>query len=165
MNVAFLCLGGNIGERKLTLQKAIDEINSKVGTVISSSPIYETEAWGVENHNSYLNQCIFVHTKLKSNQLIHALLTIEKEMGRIRTQSATYEARTIDIDILFYNNECINEDNLIVPHPRLHLRKFVLIPLNDIAPQHVHPIFNKTVHNLLEECPDNSQVFKHTTTK
>lgn len=158
MNVTYLCLGGNIGDRELALKLALSKITEKIGDITSQSNIYETEAWGVENQQAYLNQCIEVKTPLSSSELIESLLFIEKDLGRKRTISETYEPRTIDIDILFYNDAIINEQNLIVPHPRLHLRKFVLIPLNEIAPNYLHPLLNKPIFNLLSECNDTSDV-------
>lgn len=158
MNVTYLCLGGNIGDREKALQLALFEINLLIGVITAESGIYETEAWGVENQQAYLNQCIEVKTELNPNELIQKLLHIEKELGRERTESETYEPRTIDIDILFYNQEIIDSKQLTIPHPRLHLRKFVLIPLSDICPNYLHPILNKTIFNILSDCEDHSEV-------
>jgi 2-amino-4-hydroxy-6-hydroxymethyldihydropteridine diphosphokinase len=158
MNVTYLCLGGNIGDREKALSHAIQKISEQVGVNVAKSTIYETEAWGVENQQAYLNQCIKVKTDLKATELIDVLLLIEKELGRERTINQIYEPRTIDIDILFYNNDIINESKLLVPHPRLHLRKFVLIPLEEIASNYLHPLLNKTIFNLLSECEDTSDV-------
>jgi 2-amino-4-hydroxy-6-hydroxymethyldihydropteridine diphosphokinase len=158
MNVAYLCLGGNIGDREKALTLALLKINETVGNITAQSNIYETEAWGVENQQAYLNQCIEIHTNYKSLELIDILLAIEKELGRERGISETYLPRTIDIDILFYNQEIIEQPKLLVPHPRLHLRKFVLIPLQEIASNYLHPLLNKTIFNLLSECEDTSDV-------
>ncbi len=158
MNVAYLCLGGNIGNRKLILANAIIKIKETIGSVISTSGIYETEAWGVKNQQAYLNMCIEVHTPLKSDELIKTLLQIELILGRERNMHLQYSPRTIDLDILFYNNECITSEDLIVPHPRLHLRKFVLTPLHDIAPHYKHPIFKNSIAQLLADCDDISNV-------
>jgi 2-amino-4-hydroxy-6-hydroxymethyldihydropteridine diphosphokinase len=158
MNVTYLCLGGNIGDRESSLNTAIQKINQEVGQVLDISSIYETEAWGVDNQQAYLNQCIKVETKLSSNDLIKILLSIEKDLGRKRLPSETYEPRTIDIDILLYNFETINEPYLEIPHPRLQLRKFVLIPLNEIATNYLHPLLNKSIFKLLNECQDNLEV-------
>ena len=160
MNVTYLCLGGNMGDRESALNHALLEINKSIGKVTSQSGIYETEAWGVENQQAYLNQCIRIETNLDALSLIESLLNIEKKRGRKRSDLPVYEPRTIDIDILFYNNEIINESTLLVPHPRLHLRKFVLIPLNEIASNYLHPLLNKTIFNLLSECEDTSEVNK-----
>lgn len=158
MNVAFLCLGGNIGNRKFTLKQAVEKINNEIGKVVSQSNYYETEAWGVENQDKYLNQCICVETILPCNQVLKKSLAIELSLGRKRNHKETYEPRTIDIDMLFYNFDCIQTKDLSIPHPRLHLRKFVLIPLNEIAPNFVHPVLNKTINTLLLECEDNCEV-------
>ncbi|MBL7935034.1 MAG: 2-amino-4-hydroxy-6-hydroxymethyldihydropteridine diphosphokinase [Bacteroidia bacterium] len=158
MNVTYLCLGGNIGDRETALNQAILIISQEIGNIVSKSGIYETEAWGVENQQAYLNQCIAVTTNLTAEELIHSVLVIEKQLGRERSNSITYEPRIIDIDIIFYNNTIIETPQLTVPHPRLHLRKFVLIPLNEIASNHLHPILNKTIFNLLSDCEDQSEV-------
>lgn len=158
MNVTYLCLGGNIGDRESTLKQALLKIEKVIGKITSQSGVYETEAWGVENQQAYLNQCIEVKTNLSANSLIKAILSIEKELGRMRVTGNNYEPRTIDIDILFYNNDIIHKPKLIVPHPRLHLRKFVLMPLNEIASNYLHPILNKTTFSLLTDCNDSSDV-------
>jgi len=158
MNVTYLCLGGNIGDRKESIYLALLQISQQIGEITSQSKIYETEAWGVENQQAYLNQCIEVKTLFTATQLIDKLLHIEKALGRERTDSESYEPRTIDIDIVFYNNEIIDTSQLTVPHPRLHLRKFVLIPLNEICSNYLHPVFNKTTFNLLSDCEDQSEV-------
>lgn len=158
MNVSYLCLGGNIGDRESSLEQALNLISQKAGTIITLSGLYETEAWGVSGQQAYLNQCICIHTDHYYDKLLQILLSIEKELGRQRSGSATYEPRTIDIDILFYNDWEITTEELIVPHPRLHLRRFVLIPLAEIAPNYLHPVLNKTIFNLLKECPDRSLV-------
>lgn len=161
MNVAFLCLGGNIGNREFTLKLAVEKINHEIGKVISQSNYYETEAWGVENQDKYLNQCICVETLLPSNQVLKKSLEIELSLGRKRNHKETYEPRTIDVDMLFYNSDIIQTKELSIPHPRLHLRKFVLIPLNEIAPTFVHPVINKTIHTLLLGCIDDCEVLPY----
>ncbi len=160
MNVTYLCLGGNIEDREKAIELALSKIALQVGDITSKSKIYETEAWGVESQQAYLNQCVEVKTNLTSFELINTLLLIEKDLGRERKLNIQYEPRTIDIDILFYNNEIINTPQLIVPHPRLHLRKFVLIPMNEISPNYLHPLLNKSIFKLLTECNDISEV-KH----
>ena len=158
MNVTYLCLGGNIGNRGKALSIAFVKITEQIGEIRAKSNIYETEAWGVKNQQAYLNQCLEVNTKLSASELIHTLLFIEKELGRERTVNENYEPRTIDIDILFFNQEIIDTDLLTVPHPRLHLRKFVLIPLNEICSDFLHPLLNKTIFSLMNDCPDTSNV-------
>lgn len=158
MNVAYLCLGGNIGNRETSIQLAVSEIKQRVGEVTSASRIYQTEAWGVENQQAYLNVCLEISTKYSSSELIHWLLEIEKHLGRERNANEIYAPRTIDIDILFFNNEITESQNLTIPHPKLHLRKFVLIPLCDIIPDYLHPVLNKSIFNLLNECDDSLEV-------
>ena len=111
-----------------------------------------------ENHNAYLNQCVSINTHLSAFELIDFLLNLEKKLGRERTLINEYSPRTIDIDILLFNHEIINQSHLTIPHPRLHLRNFVLIPLKEIAPNYMHPVLNKTILNLYHSCPDNCQV-------
>jgi 2-amino-4-hydroxy-6-hydroxymethyldihydropteridine diphosphokinase len=158
MNEAYLCLGGNIGDREKALTLALTKIGEQAGRIECSSGIYETEAWGVEKQQAYLNQCLKISTRLTPQELIQALLAIEKSLGRQRNFDHTYEPRTLDIDILFYNNIVIEQEHLVIPHPRLQLRKFVLIPLNEIASNYLHPLLNKTIFNILKECSDTSEV-------
>lgn len=158
MNATYLCLGGNMGNREVNLNLAIDAIEKKAGNVFCKSNIYETEAWGVTNQQPYLNQCLGINTNMGNIELINQLLAIETELGRVRKIYHTYEPRTIDIDILFFGNEIIETQSLVTPHPRLHLRKFVLIPLSEIACHFNHPVLNKNICELLAECPDDSEV-------
>lgn len=158
MNVAYLCLGGNIGNRETSIQLAISEISERVGALTAASSIYQTEAWGVTNQQPYLNVCVEVKTALSSTELIDVLLDIEKQLGRERPDNEEYASRTIDIDILFYNQDNVDTPKLSIPHPRLHLRKFVLIPLCDIIPNFLHPVLNKSIFSLLNECDDKLEV-------
>jgi 2-amino-4-hydroxy-6-hydroxymethyldihydropteridine diphosphokinase len=158
MNVAYLCLGGNIGNRETSIQLAISEISERVGALTAASSIYQTEAWGVSNQQPYLNVCVEVKTALSSTELIDVLLDIEKQLGRERPDNEEYASRTIDIDILFYNQDNVDTPKLSIPHPRLHLRKFVLIPLCDIIPNFLHPVLNKSIFSLLNDCDDKLEV-------
>lgn len=158
MNVSYLCLGGNIGNRESCIEQALALVGQKAGSIIARSALYETEAWGVSNQQSYLNACVCISTNLNASSLLEVLLDIEQELGRQRSSSIHYEPRTIDIDILFFNEEVIHSTGLTVPHPRLHLRQFVLVPLAEIAPNYLHPVLNKTIFNLLKECSDGSHV-------
>jgi len=161
MNVAFLCLGGNIGNRAFTLKQAVEKINHEIGKIISQSSYYETEAWGVENQDNYLNQCICIETLLTSSQVLKKSLEIELSLGRLRNHKETFEPRTLDIDLLFYNSDIIEKKEITIPHPRLQLRKFVLIPLNEIASTFLHPVLNKTIQTLLLECDDSCEVLPY----
>jgi len=157
MNEAYLILGSNVGDKLANLSKAISLIELKSGSIIQQSKIYQTAAWGNENQSDFYNQCIKINTSLKPIELIDNLLLIEKIIGRTRGEQK-WQERIIDIDILFYNNQIINEPNLKIPHPYLQDRKFVLIPLAEIAAELTHPIFNKSVRDLLTDCKDNLDV-------
>ncbi|WP_448697328.1 2-amino-4-hydroxy-6-hydroxymethyldihydropteridine diphosphokinase [Mucilaginibacter sp. AW1-3] len=139
----FLLLGSNLGHRQLFLQQAEEAIGSQVGTVVKRSSVYETQSWGKTDLPDYLNQVLLVKTILKPREVLQRILAIEQTMGRERTEK--WGSRTIDIDILFYGNEIVNEPDLVIPHPHLHQRKFVLEPLAEIAPQYIHPVLNKTI--------------------
>tara|TARA_B100001142_G_scaffold131569_1_gene133123 strand:- start:355 stop:840 length:486 start_codon:yes stop_codon:yes gene_type:complete len=156
MNIVFLQLGSNLGDRELLLREALVLINKKVGLVIDISKIYESTAWGVEKQTDYLNQIIKVETKLLASEVLSAILIIEEKLGRVRVKK--WGERLIDIDILFYNNEIINTPSLCVPHKYMHKRMFVLVPLNEIAAEKIHPIYNKTIEFLMKECRDTELV-------
>jgi len=154
---SILLLGSNLGDRKEILEKVKIRINSEAGKIIKTSSIYESEAWGFEAENSFLNQAIVIETEMNPGQLLPALLKIEKGLGRIRS-AGEYESRLIDIDILFYEDEIINEKDLVVPHARIQDRMFVLKPLKEISENLIHPVFNKSINNLFDNCKDNLKV-------
>ncbi|WP_174834605.1 2-amino-4-hydroxy-6-hydroxymethyldihydropteridine diphosphokinase [Segetibacter aerophilus] len=156
MTDIYLLTGGNMGDRLRYLEKACQFIESKVDAVVKKSSIYETAAWGFTEQQAFLNQVICVNTELKPNELLQELLSIELQLGRERVEKMG--PRVIDIDILFYSNQVISTANLVVPHPRMAERRFVLVPLNEIAPGFIHPVFNKTVNQLLEICLDLLEV-------
>jgi 2-amino-4-hydroxy-6-hydroxymethyldihydropteridine diphosphokinase len=158
MNHAYLLTGGNEGNRKVNLSDAIKFIQIDAGVILRQSALYETVAWGVNRQQDFLNQALLVETGLGAPDLLNVLLGIEKKMGRIRLEK--YGPRLIDIDIIFFNNDIIKTDGLTIPHPHLQDRRFVLEPMNEIAPGYVHPVFHKTVESLLAECPDRSGVKK-----
>ncbi len=153
MNEVYLCLGGNIGERKNNLLHAAEQINNRIGKILQASLLYETDPWGVDGQEPYLNQVICIQTPLSAKELLGYLLKLESEMGRFRTNEQ-WASRIIDIDILYYADLCLESEGLVVPHPRLHLRNFVLVPLQDIAPHYLHPLLKLTTTELLEICPD-----------
>ncbi len=159
VKIAFLGLGTNLGDREENLKKAIENISAFAGEVISFSQIYETEPWGFRSEDHFFNMVIQIKTNLKPVDLLKLLLKIEIQMGRVRG-AEKYSSRIIDIDILLYENEIINKPYLKVPHPMIQERKFVLVPLCDIAPEMIHPVLNKTFKILLEECDDESIVKK-----
>jgi len=154
----FLLLGSNLGNRQGYLQKAIDLIETELGTVAKKSSIYETEAWGKTDEPNYLNQVVQVNTMLSARQVLDNILQIETQMGRVREEK--WGSRIIDIDILFYGQGIINESGLIVPHPELHNRRFTLEPLSEIAANLEHPILKKSIFQLKIELKDNLIVKK-----
>ncbi len=155
MNRTYILLGTNLGDKRANLLKAVELIKNH-SLLTKQSSIYETAAWGNTNQDNFYNQVIEVKTELSANDLLQTLLQIEIQMGRVRNQK--WEARIIDLDILYYNHEIIDTENLKVPHPYLHVRRFTLAPLVQIAPEFLHPVFNKTNTALLENCSDNSEV-------
>lgn len=156
---AYLSLGSNLGNRYKALQKGIFEIGRQVGDVQSASAVYENPAHGFEG-GDFLNACILVHTRLSPTQLLRTVLLIEQRYGRSRERHRGYRSRTLDIDILFYENEVIDMEELTVPHPKLAERGFVLKPLADIAPWYYHPLLNKDVRDLLQRCKDGKKLRK-----
>ena len=157
--ITYLSLGTNQGDKLKNLQDAIDLIADEIGSVLSIASIYETSSWGFDGDNFY-NTCIKVSTYLPPEELIEKLLVIEKELGRVRKENNQYADRLIDLDILLFDDEIIFSKNLIVPHPRMLERKFALTPLADIANTVIHPIEKKQIGNCLQNCADDSEIFK-----
>ena len=153
---ALILLGSNLGDRLSNIQLAADLIGRRVGTVVASASLYETAAQGIDDAPAFINTAVAVDTELAPSELLQTLLQIERDMGRIRTTQVT--SRPIDLDIGFYGNEVVNTSELIIPHPRLHLRRFALAPLVEIAPDFVHPSDGRSLKELLESCPDQSEV-------
>ncbi len=156
MNQVYLITGGNIGDRKKNMEMVATLIQKRVGKIINCSKIYETEAWGNRDQPAFYNQVLVIESKFSAREILTAILKIEEEMGRKRTVKNA--ARIIDIDILFFNKDIVNEQNLVIPHPEIGNRRFVLSPLNEIAPQMVHPVFKKTIQQLLSESKDQLKV-------
>jgi 2-amino-4-hydroxy-6-hydroxymethyldihydropteridine diphosphokinase len=156
---AYIGLGTNLGNREENLKKAIENIIISAGEVISSSGIYVTDPWGFRSEDHFLNMVILINTRLKAVDLLKQLLKIEMQTGRVRG-AEKYSSRVIDIDILLYENEIINKPYLKIPHPMIQERKFVLVPLCDIAPEKIHPVLKKTFAALLKDCMDESVVKK-----
>lgn len=159
MNKVYLLLGSNVGDSASHLSKAKKAIGRQIGNVMRESAIYRTAAWGKTDQPDFLNQVLVVETKLDSHQLLQTILQTEQKMGRIRTEKNA--PRVIDIDILFFNKAIIETPELIVPHPHIAIRRFVLTPLNELAPNFVHPVLQKTIHQLLRVCPDKLAVKKN----
>lgn len=153
----YIAIGSNQGDKFKNLQAAIDAVYLKIGTVKSISKVYTTPALGFKG-DTFFNACFLVETYLKPLNLLKELQSIELKMGRVKTQTEGYESRIIDLDILFINEVVIDTKSLIVPHPELHKRKFVLAPLLDIAPKLKHPILNKEILEILNNCKDESVI-------
>jgi 2-amino-4-hydroxy-6-hydroxymethyldihydropteridine diphosphokinase len=147
MNKVFLLLGGNLGDRPANLERAKHFLSELVGRIINYSSIYETASWGNTDQPDFLNQVLLLETKLTAEQVMEQILFIENKLGRVRKEKNA--SRVIDIDILFFNEEVIETENLTVPHPQIQNRNFVLHPLNELAPQFMHPSLKKTIHELL----------------
>lgn len=155
MSKVYFSIGSNKGNRSQLINEAIDKIDIYIGRVELKSSIYETQSWGFKSNNFY-NICLLIESSLSVESIFNKILKIEKDMGRLKSGNK-YSDRCIDIDILFVENIIVNSKNLIIPHPRLHLRKFVLTPMLDIAPDLIHPILNKSIKQLELECDDNDQ--------
>jgi 2-amino-4-hydroxy-6-hydroxymethyldihydropteridine diphosphokinase len=160
MEQVFLLLGTNMGDRIKMLNHAAKYIEKYLGSVTQSSSVYESEPWGFEAENNFLNQVLIVHTAKDPEETLHIIKEIEEMMGRQKPSGKGYASRVIDIDILFYGNRIYHSDTLTIPHSLLQERKFTLMPLVEINPDMVHPVYQKTMHALLLECPDETVVRK-----
>lgn len=159
MHKVYLLLGSNRGNKALLLEKAVERLNSISLNPVISSSLFESEPWGFNANEWFLNKAVLIETDLSPEVLLSQILNIEKELGRVRgVLKEGYESRKIDIDILLYDNQVLDSEILSIPHPRMHLRKFVLEPLMEIAPDIVHPLFGKTITELYKICPDKSIV-------
>tara|TARA_R110002095_G_scaffold174277_2_gene151677 strand:+ start:312 stop:1442 length:1131 start_codon:yes stop_codon:yes gene_type:complete len=150
-----IALGSNKGDKFKNLQKAVDAIYERIGNIKLISKVYKSPAFGFKS-DDFFNCCLVLESYLESQKVLETLLEIETSLGRTRTKTNTYEARTIDLDIVFAEDNMINTKTLQVPHPEMNKRKFVLLPLNDVASKIKHPKFEKEVSVLLDECEDDS---------
>lgn len=158
INTLFVITGGNLGDKKKNMAYAAHQIESRIGHITNRSSIYETAAWGITDQPSFYNQVLAIETTLFPGEIMKILLQIEKDMGRVRTIKNA--SRKIDIDILFFNDEIINTKNVTIPHKEIPNRRFVLIPLNEIAPELIHPVLQKSVEQLLNDSADDLEVKK-----
>ncbi len=159
-HTVFLLLGSNIHPRVVYLHKATELINILIGDVIITSYLYESEPWGFEAPVAFLNQVVCVETVLEPVEILKKTQDIERQLGRTEKSNGTYASRTLDIDILFFDDEIINLPELTVPHAQMAHRRFTLMPLAETAPQKEHPVLKKTCLQLLAECADECEVWK-----
>jgi 2-amino-4-hydroxy-6-hydroxymethyldihydropteridine diphosphokinase len=152
----FISLGSNLGDRLQFLRNALDQIGLRLGKVIRESKVYEAAAWGHTKQPDFYNQVIELETELSPTQLLQGCLDIEKSLGRER--SILWGERTIDLDILLFDGRSVQSENLNIPHPYLHLRNFVLVPLCEIAPDLIHPTLELTIQQLLDRCADKLEI-------
>lgn len=148
-----------MGDREQVFNSSIEEIAALIGSVVDTSSLFESEAWGFESENLFLNQLVVVDTNKTAIECLRLTQSIEQKLGRVRHKER-YSSRVIDIDLLFYNSEIIDVPDLEIPHPRIQERNFVLEPLNQVMPDYVHPVLNKKISTLMEECTDKCRVYE-----
>ncbi|WP_375438393.1 2-amino-4-hydroxy-6-hydroxymethyldihydropteridine diphosphokinase [uncultured Hymenobacter sp.] len=158
MAVSYLLLGSNLGDRTAILYEAVQQLSATAGTVEATSGLYETAAWGLEDQPAFLNQAVCLRTSLSPETLLDVCLQIEQVAGRER--QIRWGARTLDVDILFYDHLILDTPRLTVPHPRLPERRFALVPLAEIAAELMHPVLRQTIAELLLACPDELAVLR-----
>ncbi|MEI6189207.1 MAG: 2-amino-4-hydroxy-6-hydroxymethyldihydropteridine diphosphokinase [Chitinophagia bacterium] len=158
MNKVYLLIGGNLGDRLVNMLNAISHIENRCGRILEKSSIYETEAWGFTDQPHFYNQALLLETNLDAQNLMQQFIEIELALGRKR--EIPLGPRSVDIDIIYFNEDVISLANLNIPHPRMAQRNFVLAPLNEIAPQFIHPILKLSNAQLLIDSEDKSHVNK-----
>jgi 2-amino-4-hydroxy-6-hydroxymethyldihydropteridine diphosphokinase len=156
MNKFYLSLGSNLGEREKNLANALEELEKRGAKILRRSSIYETEPVEIREQAWFLNCAIEVETHMQPQEFMNALLEIELQLGRRR--DVKYGPRTIDLDILLQGDTILNTPQLTIPHPKMAERRFVLMPLAEIASQAIHPVLRRTIAELLALCPDQSEV-------
>ena len=159
MQKVFLGIGGNIGNKQANFEKVYTMVEKELGEIILSSSVYETPPWGFQADENFWNQVLIIKTEKSSENLLEKIHEIENLFGRKR-RVGTYTSREMDIDILYVDDLYIETETLIIPHPKIHQRMFVLVPLNEIAPEFRHPLLRLTSFEMLENCKDESIVKK-----
>lgn len=157
MNTVYLGLGSDLGDRSASLRSSMNLIRENLGGITACSSVYETEPWGFESSTRFLNMVVELETDLNPQGLLGRIMMIEAMLGRLR-EGRAYTSRVIDIDILFYGDLCFSEGDLTIPHPRLHERRFVLVPLCELVPGLIHPGLIKSLEELLRDCSDACRV-------
>ncbi len=161
---AFLSLGSNLSDRLGNISQAVSMLSmcEKI-KILKTSSFYETEPWGNKEQNWFLNAAIAIETEFSAQELLSCCQGIERQLGRVRKENEKWSQRTIDIDILMYDNEIISSPNLNIPHPLMHLRAFVLVPMLEVKADLVHPVFNKTISQLYDELENPENIFLYGT--
>lgn len=155
-NRVFIALGSNLGDRFYYIQQALLAIDERLGPIVQCSSLYESEAWGDKDQQNFYNAVCEIHGKINALALLRELQIIEREQGKRKER--TWGPRTLDLDIIYYGKKIIVEKDLIIPHPNMYLRNFVLQPLAEIAPEFIHPLMKKKTKSLLRECPDQTKI-------
>ncbi len=164
MTIVYLCLGSNSGDRLKFIEQAVSFLNLAENIkIVRTTALYETEPWGIKNQNWFLNMIVEIKTNLKAQDLLLKCLNIEKTLGRNREKEQKWGERPIDIDIIFYDKEIINTEILTVPHPRMHERAFVLVPLLELIPDFIHPVLHKSVSELYDDLQEVENVMLYGT--
>ena len=165
MSRVFLSLGSNLGDRLSNIQQAVSMLGmSEKINIVKTSSFYETEPWGNKNQQWFVNAAIAIDTDFSAYELLKFCQNIELQLGRVRNENEKWQQRAIDIDILMYDNQILSQDKtLIIPHPYMHLRAFVLVPMLEVKSDLVHPVFNKTISDLYDELDDPEDVFLYGT--
>lgn len=159
MTRCYLLFGSNQGDKMALLEQACVLINNRCGMLVERSSAYFTEPWGFETEEWFMNELLVVETELEPDALMDELMAIEHELGRVRPpEGSGYCPRTVDLDILYYGDQVIRTEKVTAPHPKLHLRRFALMPLCELVPDFIHPIFNVSQERLLHNCHDVSTI-------
>jgi 2-amino-4-hydroxy-6-hydroxymethyldihydropteridine diphosphokinase len=154
MACIYLGIGSNSSDKGVKINEALKLLEEKIGIIVAKSHIYETEPWGFECNDNFLNMAVEINTNLTPEEILLSCKNIEKSLGREKSTKNKYDSRTIDLDILFYKNEIIKTSAMVIPHASIEKRLFVLLPLNDIAPHYVHPVLKENITTLLQKCTD-----------
>lgn len=160
MAKVYLSIGSNLGDQEQLIAAACEAIAARIGTIKKVSSIYESEPWGFESVNNFLNQVLLVETSLSPAAIMLEISYIESKLGRERNGRG-YTSRTMDIDVLFYDHLILYTPELIVPHKQLHKRRFILEPLKEIAPDFIHPLFSITIKEIAVTCTDTGKVWRY----
>lgn len=155
----YLLLGSNMGQREWLLKQAADLLlEANAGELLARSGVYQSEPWGFAHDTPFLNQLLLLRTDMEPFTLLDLTQRIERQLGRSAKTTVAYEARLIDIDLLFYGQEVLQSQRLTLPHPQTHLRRFALLPLVELSPQWIHPTLGRSMEQLLAHCPDTGVV-------